>query len=331
MKQKEEKNLILYTGNALIDTIHHQKFTEIELKVMYWLFSQINKEDIELYNKNIIKTIVIPASELATELQFENNKSFHYLKQLAETIQSKTMTSKLDSGFTRVAIIPTFQYTNGMITLGLHPYVLPHLIDLQSKYTKFYLRNVLNLESSYAIKLYTLLKQYQSAGTREFTVEELRIYFGIQKHEYIQYGSFKLRVIKMAVSHINKSTDIFIEYIEIKKSYKVVAIKFIIVDNHDKIIPTITSHFSTSEINQIIQFFINLATFDINLTKKITQYLKEKNNTYVIKAMLYTYTKKPKNPQAYFFTALTKGYGQNIAIGELEHLTYKKLDKFRIY
>lgn len=327
MKKKE---LIVYSGNALIDTVHHQKFTETELKVIYWFFTQITKDDIKLYENRQVKQIVIPASELAEELQFKNTKSFNHLKKLADTIQNKTMTSKLDNGFIKITIVTAFQYKDGLITLDLNYRVLPYLIDLKSNYTQFYLENVLKLESSYAIKLYTLLKQYQNICSRKITVQELREYFNINENEYKRYSDFKV-ILEIATKHINKSTDISIQYREIKTSRKITGIEFYITDNDGTIQTPKINSISTLEINQVIQFFINLATFDINLTKKIIKCIKEKDNDYVIKAMLYTYTKKPKNPQAYFFTALKNGYGQNIAIGELEHLTYKKLDKFRIY
>lgn len=328
----KNQNTIIYTGNALIDTIHHQKFTEVELKIMYWFFTQIKKEDIALYQNRQTKQIIIPASELAQYLDFENDKSFHHLKRLADTIQSKTMTSKSDNNIFRAVIVPTFRYDDGVITLELNHHVLPHLIDLKEKYTIICFQNILKLESSYAIKLYTLLKQYQHIGSRIFTIDSLREYFGIQPNEYTRYTDLKINTIKTAILHINKHTDLFIQFKEIKTSRKITMIEFIIKlkDDLDDISQAEIKQVPRAEINQVTQFFINLATFDKTLAKKIYKFIKVKGEDYVIKSMLYTYTKKPKNLHGYLIKSLENGYGQDIAIGELEHLTYKKFEKLSI-
>jgi plasmid replication initiation protein len=327
-EKKEPRDIVIYNANAFVDSIHHQKFTELELKVMYWIFTQIKKEDIELYHTERVKKIIIHASELATDLGYENTKSFHHLKILANTIQSKTMSSNLDKGFIRVVIVPMFKYDDGIITLELNHHVLPYLIELKSNYTQFYFNNILKLNSSYAIKLFTLLKQYQSIGNRKFTISDLRAYFAIEQEEYKLYKDFRVRVLKTAIAHINRSADIFVQFKEIKISRKVVEIEFIITNNDSQINqPMQIKQVSREEINQVTQFFLNLASFDKNLAKKIIQFAQDKGNDYVVKAMLYTYTKKPKNPQAYLSRALQNSYGQDIAIGELEHLAYKKIEQ----
>lgn len=331
LNKKELNSMCVYNANALVDSIHHQKFTETELKVMYWVFIQVKKEDIQLFFDEKVKKIIIQASDLAINLGYENKKSFNHLKKLVHTIQSKTMSSRIDKGFIRMVIIPTFKYEDGVITLELNHNVLPYLIELKTNYTQFYFINILKLTSSYAIKFYTLLKQYQSAGRRIITIVDLKMYFAIEENEYEMYKDFRSRVVDISIKQINACTDLFIQYREIKTSRKITAIEFIIKDKNDVEDEQIRiKYVSNAEINEALNFFIKLAEFDKTLGRKIIKYIKEKDYSYVIKAMLYTFTKTPKSPQAYLSIALQKGYGQDIAIGELEHFTYKKIDRLGI-
>ena len=89
------------------------------------------------------------------------------------------------------------------------------------------LQNICKLNSVYAIKLYELLKQYHKIGWRIIDIRELKYMFGIDKG-YSQYCDFKKRVILIAISEINKNTDLEIEIEEIKKGRKVSEIKFFI-------------------------------------------------------------------------------------------------------
>lgn len=56
----------------------------------------------------------------------------------------------------------------------------------------------------------------------------MRAYCGIEEKEYSLYADLKRKVIEKAKIEISAKTEYIINYIEIKKSRKVVAIKWII-------------------------------------------------------------------------------------------------------
>ena len=52
------------------------------------------------------------------------------------------------------------------------------------------------MKTPYAIKLYKILYQYKKIGNRLFSIEELKMQFGI-KDKYPLYKDFRVRVLDM--------------------------------------------------------------------------------------------------------------------------------------
>jgi plasmid replication initiation protein len=97
-------------------------------------------------------------------------------------------------------------------------------------YTKYYLENILTLNSAHAIRLYQLLvliKNKHSSNGKEMTIDELRLMFGVSETKsYSEYKHFKQRILDVSKREINEKTDMNFSYSEIKKGRKVESIKF---------------------------------------------------------------------------------------------------------
>jgi len=327
MVKKQTSSLTVYASNSFVDCFPSQEWHEIEQKIMWWCCCNINQTDMELYNKNQNKVISISVKELVQDLEISASPKFYYtyFKNLARDIATKTLTSKSEDSFINLVIFPTFIYKDGQITIKLNADVIPFLLDLKSNYTKFHFQNIARLGSRYAIKLYTLLKQYQKTGKRSFSIDDLYLYFCITKKQYPRYSNFKQKILELSVKHINNSTDLNISYTENKVLRKVVELEFFIKEKEQESLTLATTP-DIEELKRVVSLFYNLATFDANLEKVIKEHLHTKGNNYVVKAMLYTCNKKPKNMQAYLIQTLKKGWGQDIAIGELEHNIITRLN-----
>jgi hypothetical protein len=119
----------------------------------------------------------------------------------------------------------------GIVEFKIHPDLKPFIIDLEKNYTKYYLSNIARLKSSYTIRFYELLKQYQFRGERLLTIIEIRTFLKIDDSKYKQYGHFKSKVILVAQKEIEEKTDIYFEFEEVKEGRKTVAINFLIYKN----------------------------------------------------------------------------------------------------
>lgn len=108
----------------------------------------------------------------------------------------------------------------------------PHLLQLQTQFLMYDIKNILRLQSSFSIRIYELLKQYERIGKRKFTIEELKEILDISD-KYPLYANFKQRVIIKAQEDLSEFTDIRFTFEEEKKGKAVYAINFFIERNAD--------------------------------------------------------------------------------------------------
>jgi len=121
-----------------------------------------------------------------------------------------------------------YEIGGGYSDITFHPELKPFFLCLKERFTTYKLENVMRLKSIYSIRIYELLKQYQSIGKRTITIENLRKMLGILPKEYKTYNNLKRKVIEVAHKEINEKTDISFEFREIKHIRRVVELEFTI-------------------------------------------------------------------------------------------------------
>jgi plasmid replication initiation protein len=105
----------------------------------------------------------------------------------------------------------------------------PFYLQLE-QYTKFRLKHILPLKSSYSFRIYEILKQYLTIGNRTISIYELKKMLEIED-KYSLYADLKRNVLQITQKEINANTDIKFTYLEEKEGKKVVAIRFYITSN----------------------------------------------------------------------------------------------------
>ncbi len=120
-----------------------------------------------------------------------------------------------------------------LIIIDAHDDMLPLLFDVQKDFLKYQLWNCLRLKSVNQVRMYEILKQYQTAKTRTLSIVDLKDMLGIKKTEYSVWQDFKSKVLEVCKKALKENTDIFFEYEPIKKGRKFVEIKFLIYKNKD--------------------------------------------------------------------------------------------------
>lgn len=117
------------------------------------------------------------------------------------------------------------------IDMSFHPKMKPFLLELREKFTMYDVRNILKLPSSYSIRIYELLKQYEKIGRRKFEITDLKRIIGaieerkvkgkkVEKDHYPLYGNFRQRVLLKAQKDLEEYTDIAFTFDPIKKGRK---------------------------------------------------------------------------------------------------------------
>ena len=91
--------------------------------------------------------------------------------------------------------------------------VIPMITELERNFTSYDIKQVAQLESNYAIRLYEILIKWRSVGnTPLITVEKIRAGLGLSASAYSTMSNFKKRVLDLAVAQINEHTDICVSY-----------------------------------------------------------------------------------------------------------------------
>lgn len=142
-----------------------------------------------------------------------------------------------DSGFSGFQLFKEcVVYTNkatGLwhVKINAHDKALKYMFDFKERYFKYELWNALSLKSANQIRMYEILKQYETLGVRTIEIDELKKLLGITPKSYPRFNSFRERVIDTAKRALYQYTDICFEYKTICRGRKVTAIQFTISNN----------------------------------------------------------------------------------------------------
>lgn len=228
-KNKEESGIVPFKivdltsrqSNDFIESICVTTDNLTEHKVVEFIISQIKNSDSELAKTNTIKVIEISPSEFAKVLNTPRDEIYRNARNIAINMTKRQYNfqytdSKGKKAFRVGNFLTDMLYENNMIKISINPVILPYFIEVKAKFTEFQLKYLTAMNSTYGIRLYKLLKQYQIIGKREFSVEELRKHFNIENNKYKQYSDLKKYTILMAIKHINEYTDIVVELEEHK-------------------------------------------------------------------------------------------------------------------
>ncbi len=105
--------------------------------------------------------------------------------------------------------------------------IIPLITRLDERYTEYELKQVSELQSEYAIRLYELLIQYRTMGkTNIILLDDLRSKLGVETEQYKIMSDFKKRVLKHAINQINTFTDIDADFEQQKEGRVITGFTF---------------------------------------------------------------------------------------------------------
>ena len=95
------------------------------------------------------------------------------------------------------------------ITIDAHDDALPLMFEFKDKYFKYRLYNALRLKSASHIRMYEILKQYETLGKREIAVSDLQDMLGVH---YSRWERFRTKVLDSSQQALRETTDICFDY-----------------------------------------------------------------------------------------------------------------------
>ena len=118
------------------------------------------------------------------------------------------------------AVVEKDENEEWYVEFDSHDKALPLMFAFKNKYFQYELWNALRLKSPNQVRMYEILKQYESLGIRELTLVNLRELLGIEKKEYsgrTSWSDFKKKVLDSCQQALQESTDIYIIHMNEEK------------------------------------------------------------------------------------------------------------------
>jgi plasmid replication initiation protein len=234
-----ENNWIVKSNT--LNEIRDNKMTPSQLRFFSIYLSKINPQNQET------RLVTFPLNEYTKIMQFKQ-LNITRIHQTAEELLSLTATFKETdnngnfSGMTICQLFKRFKLFKDdnncwFVSIDCHDDVLPYMFSFKKYYFKYQLWNALRLGTVNQLRMYEILKQYEIAGAREVSLNDLRNFLGIGKDEYPRWDNFRRRVLDSCQQALSENTDIKFSYEPIKRGRggKITAIRFAIEKNNDYI------------------------------------------------------------------------------------------------
>lgn len=217
----EEKKEYIRKANTLIEARYKLSLTQQRMILLAITQIQPTDENFKKYR--------IPVLKLIQKADASQNL-YHKLKMEAENLLKKPLSIPVEEnekqGWLVCNWFSSVKYINGEgeVEVSFDPNLKPALLLLKEKFTQYMLQYVLPLRSTYAIRIYELLKQYENLE-KEKNIEHWR-YFEINdfrnllnlEDKYNRYGLIKRFILDTAKKEINQHTDIYITQINPKRT-----------------------------------------------------------------------------------------------------------------
>lgn len=213
------KNNLVVKHNDLIEARYN--LTLNEQRVILYSVSLIDREEEDF------ETIKVKVSDL-TNLLDTTEKRYTEFRKIAENLISKTLHIQKEGSELITSWLSSMEYLKdeGVIELEFSKKLIPYLLQLKKKFTRYELENILYFKNKHSIRVYELLKQYEKIKKREIKLENLRDCLGIEEDEYLRFSNFESRVLRITKDEINKHTDLIVDYEKIKTGRRITSILF---------------------------------------------------------------------------------------------------------
>jgi plasmid replication initiation protein len=216
------ENKLVRKSNALIEASY--KLTTQEQRVILFLVSQIKPEDDDF------KDYLIPIKDFADLVGTQTKAKYQEIKKITKKLISRVFTINNQGQELQISWLSSANYLKGegQVVLSFDRKLKPFLLHLKSHFTKYRLKLVMQLKSSFSIRIYELLKQYQKLKERVFELSMLRKHLGLDAGQYKNFNDFKRFVILVAQKELAEKTDLSFEFEPIKTGRSVTKIRFLI-------------------------------------------------------------------------------------------------------
>lgn len=227
MSKKIDDNLVV-KSNELIQASY--AMTLNEQRLLLACISQIDSRKAIEADCEFVLTV-----EKARDLFYskgDQRNAYRDLQDASERLFERKVKIALGDNkelLTRFIQSVEFDQNNGQIMLVFANKIKPYLSQLERNFTQYRLQNVVQLTSTYAVRIYELIVSWtgQNQSFKEMEIKEFRELLALE-YKYKQFGQLRDKVISPAVEQINESTDfeLDISFKKSKRTFKWIQMRF---------------------------------------------------------------------------------------------------------
>jgi plasmid replication initiation protein len=195
-----------------------------EQKIFLYLVSRVDSVKDKDFRK-----LTLTVKEFAELVGVKNRSSIYSsLEVITKKILSRVFRIETEHSITQFQALSRAKYIKkeGIVELTIHQDMMPYLLEISKNFTAYELKNITKMTSSYALRIYELVKSYERLGEITYHIDDFRKKLGINAGEFLNFAHFNKHVLSIARREINSKTDLRMEYDLIKEGRKVAYIKF---------------------------------------------------------------------------------------------------------
>jgi plasmid replication initiation protein len=224
------KNELVVKDNALINASYNLETAEQRLIMLAVINARGTGQGITADSK-----LEIHASDYAKHFNVSTDAAYKVMKEAVNNLFERKFSYVAEykktgkTGVVRSRWVSRIFYVDSLAILEITfaPDVVPLVTRLEEHFTSYQLKQVSNLTSKYAIRLYELLIAWREVGkTPQIELSEFRQKIGVENGEYERMHHFKARVLEPAIKQINEHTDITASYEQHKRGRTISGFSF---------------------------------------------------------------------------------------------------------
>ncbi|MCU0470016.1 MAG: replication initiation protein [Arcicella sp.] len=251
-------------GNPLIEAKF--ELTPIQTKLFLFLLAKLDT------SKANFEPMIVVVKDFQKFIGTKGDSLYNHLKKEVEKMIGKRVYYKDDKVELNSSLISGYLYleNEGAFLVEFPSLLKPFLLQLKENFTVIDIRNILGLDSSYAMRFYEICKEKERFKTFQYTVSEIKEMFAIE-NKYKNYFDFKVKIIIQARNELQENSELYFDFEEIKQGKKVVAIRFTVIKNkknlkrEDDELSILTKELPNHTETLIKDIFETVKSFDVSL------------------------------------------------------------------
>lgn len=224
-------NMRVVKANALIEA--HYELTVKEHKMLALAIARISK------NQTQFREQVFSVVEIADLLGVTKRSIYGELDRISSGLMKKQVEIRHEESgsFVKYQLVTKSWCYNGNFGIRISDELAPYLLGLVGEYTRYDLARILPMDSHYAVRLFELLRQYGSFGTRTFTLDpdatkdhkwkDFSKVMGYDPASYVRFSNLNQRILKPAIDQVRRFGEFKTLSVEkIRFGRRTIALKF---------------------------------------------------------------------------------------------------------